>query len=386
MNYTKILYLLHFIWSFGKNLVFKILPSYFASVASASQIGMIYSVSSAAKFFSIPAGWFADKIGKARALFLVFLILPPIAVLFTISDSVFFFTLMFFVIALLGNFYIPSIVSIITTFNEKNTESLFKLESVWQLGAVFGPIIGGLLTLRCGIETAFYVWAGLGVIGLILSSFLLRKEKLVNREVKKPNLKQLLSQLKDKKGDFLVFLMTGGFLIGLFETMIGLSLPLYATKLGFNIFQVGIIIGGASLLSALGLFLLGKKMESIKSSYSLILAISLIGASVLIIIFVQNMIGIILLLGAFIIGRAGGVNIARSFISKNLSENIRATGMAISDNVRHIGKFAGPLIAGLLIDLIDIRASFIFVFVMATLGVISLIIYQKRQPNSLQNQ
>ena len=211
----------------------------------------------------------------------------------------------------------------------------------------------------------------------------MRKEKLIEKKTENPSLKQLLSQLGNKKFDFLVFLTTGGFLTGLFEGMIGLSLPLYLSKLGFNISEVGIIIGLASLLSILGLLFLGKKPEDVKKDYALIFTTFLIGFSVFAIIFIQSMVGIILLIAVFTIGRAGGLNIARSFISENLSKNIRATGMAIVGNTQHIGRIAGPFFAGLLIDFVNIKVSFIFIFIVAAFGIISLIIHQRKQRSPL---
>ncbi len=64
MNPKNIPLLLQAIWSTGFNLVTRILPSYFATVASAFQIGLIYSLYALAKFLSIPCGWVSDKIGK----------------------------------------------------------------------------------------------------------------------------------------------------------------------------------------------------------------------------------------------------------------------------------------------------------------------------------
>ena len=384
MKYIKqIPYLLQFLWSAGFNLVSKILPSYFATVASASQISVIYSIYASSKFLAMPCGWISDKMGKIKTLFLAFFILPLATISFTFSKSIFFFALMFFVIGTLGNFYYSSINALITIFFKRKTESLFKLKSMYQLGATFGPIVGGFLTLRYGIETAFYTWTGLGILGLILSSFLLKKENITKQKIKKPSLKQLFSQLGAKKVDFIIFLIVGCFLTGLFESMIVLSIPLYASKIGFDISKIGIIIGIASLVSVFGLFFLGKKLEIMKKNYSLIITTILIGISIAFMIFTHNIIAIIFLLGVFTIGRAGGLNIARSFISENLDENIRATGMSISDTVQSIAKIIGPITAGLLIDFINIEASFIFISIVATIGIILLITYEKNTLHKL---
>jgi MFS family permease len=376
MNIKIIPLLLQVVWSTGFNLVSRILPSFFVTVASATQISLIYSIYAGTKFLAIPCGWVSDKIGKVKTLFLVFLALPLLVISFTISKSVFFFALMFFLIGILGNFYYSSINAVITIFfNRKKTESLFKLESMYQLGATLGPIMGGFLTLRYGIDKAFYTWAGLSVLGLILSTFLFKKEPPETKKTEKPSLKQLFSQLGEKKFDFIILLIVGSFLTGLFESMVTLALPLYTTKIGFDISKVGLIIGLGSLLSIFGLLFLGRKLEKIKKDYSLIFTTFLIGVSTFILIFVHHLLGIILLLGIFTMGRAGGLNITRSFISENLGENIRATGMSISDTVQYIARFVGPPLAGILIDKINIQASFISISAIAALGIILLIFY-----------
>ena len=366
------------IWSTGFNLVSRILPSFFATVASATQISLIYSIYAIAHLLAIPCGWVSDKIGKVKTLFLVFLILPFLTISFLVSKSVFFFALMFFLVGILGNFYYSSINAVITIFfNRKKTEYLFKLESMYQLGAVLGPIIGGFLTLRYGIDKAFYTWAGLSVLGLILSSFLFKKEPPETKKIEKPSLKQLFSQLGEKKFDFIIFLIAGSFLTGLFESMLTLSLPLYITKIGFDISKVGLILGIGSLFSIFGLLFLGRKLEEVNKTYSLLLTTFLAGISCFVLIFVHSLIGIILLLGIFTIGRAGGLNITRFFVSENLGENIRATGMSVSDTTQYIARVVGPLFAGILIDKINIQTSFISISAIAALGIILLIFYNR---------
>jgi len=136
--YKNIPYILQGIWSAGFNIVSRIFPSFFANVASASQISVIYAFYASAKFFAMPCGWISDSLGKGKTLFLIFFTLPIIAFLFTVSDSILFFTFMFFCIGMLGNFYFSSINSIVTMLHEKKTKALFKLESFYQLGAFIG--------------------------------------------------------------------------------------------------------------------------------------------------------------------------------------------------------------------------------------------------------
>jgi len=372
--YKEIPYLLQFFWSTGFNITSKVFPAFFAGVASASQISIIYSLYAGAKFLALPCGWVSDALGKGKTLFYVFFALPLVALLFTISDSIFFFALMYFVIGILSNFYYSSISSIVTILHKEKTKALFKLESFYQIGAFIGPIIGGMLVLRSGgMEMAFYVWAILGVIGLIFSYFLKNKNVVKVQDKKKPSVKKLFNDLGSKKWDFLFYLGVGGFLTGFFESVISLAVPLYLIAVNFDIATVGIIIGFGSIVSIVGLLGLGKVMDGMGHKKSLIITSLLIAISSIFFIYTKNIFVFILLMGLFTIGRAGGLNITKAFISTNVAEEIRATGMSISDTFQYVARVIGPLIAGLLIDFGSINAPFIMCFVLALIGMFVMI-------------
>ena len=92
--------------------------------------------------------------------------------------------------------------------------------------------------------------------------------------------------------------------------------------------------------------------------------------------FVSSLIGIMVLTGLIIMGRAGGLNITRAFISDHMSEELRATGMSISDFVQYTARIIGPMTAGLLIDLFAIQSVFITAFAMSLVGVGIMVVYK----------
>lgn len=372
--YKNIPYLLQGLWSAGFNIVSKVFPSVFASVASASQISIIYSLYASAKFLGIPCGYISDTLGKGKTLFYVFLILPIIALMFTVSDSIIFFALMYFVIGLLGNFYYSSINSIVTILYKEKTKSLFKLESFYQIGAFLGPIIGGALVFKNGgMKMAFYVWAILGIVGFILSYFLRNENIIQKKEENNPSFKKLLRELGSDKCNFLFYLIIGAFLTGFFESVISLAVPLYLTSINFNIANVGIVVGCGSLLSVIGLLGLGKTMDKMGHKNSLIVTSLFVAAASIFFIFTHNIILLIVLFGLFTIGRAGGLNITRAFVSTNVAEELRATGMSIGDTLQHLAKVIGPLIIGLLIDYNGAVFPFVVCFILALVATLAMI-------------
>lgn len=374
----NILYFLNLIWSTGFNLIFRILPSFFYSVASATQISAISSAYSSTRFFAVPCGLAADRIGKVKVLVYSFLAICFVASAFLLSNSIIFFSVMFFLVGIIANFYYSSINALVTIFfKKKKTESLFKLEVFYQIGSTIGPILGGILTAHLGLNFAIYTWVGLSLIGAILSSSFSKNHAAKPKEdAKKATLKDFLHQLKQRKFAFLVFFVTGSFLTGFFQAIINLAMPLYGSGIGFDIARVGEIIGIGSFLSVFGLFFLGKKLEKIDKSSAMILMMSLILFSTIGTILTHNLIFLGVFLGIFTTGRAGGLNIARAFLSENLEENIRATGMSLNDTFYYIAMTVGPIFAGILIDKINIETPFIFISAMAFLGMILLTAYK----------
>lgn len=376
--YKNIPYFLQGLWSTGFNIVTRVFPSFFAGIASASQISIIYSLYASAKFLVMPCGWISDVLGKGRTIFYVFLVLPIVALMFTISDSILFFTLMYFIVGVLSNFYYSSIGSIVTILHEEKTKALFRLESLYQLGAFIGPIIGGFLAFKNGgMQMAFYAWAILGFIGFIFSYFLKKEDAVKKQDEKRPNFRKLLDELGNNKWNFLFYLTIGAFLTGFFESVLVLSVPLYLTSINFDIATVGIIIGFGSIVSVIGLLGLGKIMDRMGHKNSLIITSLFIVIASIFFILNKNIILLIVLFGLFTVGRAGGLNITKAFISTNVAEELRATGMSISDTFQYLARVIGPLVAGLLIDFNGVLAPFIMCFILASIGTLIMIFKDK---------
>jgi len=113
-------------------------------------------------------------------------------------------------------------------------------------------------------------------------------------------------------------------------------------------------------------------MDGLGHKKSLMITMALAGTASLFFIFTQNIYLLIILLGIFTIGRSGGINVTRAFISTNIAEEIRATGMSINDTFQYLARVIGPLIAGLLIDFTHIFSPFIMCFILALIAIVLL--------------
>lgn len=369
----SVLYFIQLIYSTGFNLLYRILPSYLSTyVASAFQIGFVHTAYSVTRLLNVPCGMLSDKMGKRRTLFFTFFFLPFIALAFTVSRSLWHFTSMFILIGLLANFYYSSLNALVTIFFKRKVESLFRLEAMYQLGFVIGPIVGGFLTLQYGIEAAFYTWALLGVGGLVLSSLIFKEKELATAKKK---YRGLWAGLKVHKLAFLVFLIAGGIFTGFLDSVRDLGIPLYGTSLGMSIYEVGLLFGISSIVSFVGFFLLGKKLEKVKREPSLIITLLLMTVPFFLFALFQDILSLAVLAGVFTLGRAGGLNIARAFVSDNISVGARASGIALIDTMYYVGRVTGPLYAGALIDLVSIPFLFFTGGVIPLAGVALVAVY-----------
>jgi MFS family permease len=371
----KLLYFLRFIWATGFASVYRVLPSYLASSFSALQISTIYSAYALPKLFNIPCGYASDRIGKRRTIFLVFLFLLLVTLSFSASGSILFYAVMFFFVGTLGNFFHPSIVALSSMMSERKTAALFRLESAYQLGVVIGPVIGGFMMFSYGLSAAFLTWAGLSVIGLVSSSYLMGYRKYsTKREMGSRS--GFWRQLREQKSGFIVYLFSGSFVTGFFESVIAITLPIYAISIGMSILDVGLIIGIGATISIVLLNVVGLKMHAIRKEYSLSLMLLAAGIAAGSMFLFPGMLTLAVLMGIFITGRAGGLNVARSFFSDHINEAYKSTGMSISDMVQYSARIVGPIAAGLLIDFSGAGTAFASIFVFSVLGAALLMAYR----------
>jgi len=373
----KLLYFLRAIWATGFASVYRVLPSYLASTFSATQISTIYSAYALPKLFNIPCGYASDRIGKRRTIFLVFLFLLLVTLSFTAMTSILFYAVMFFMVGVLGNFFHPSIVSIATIISERKTETLFRLESAYQIGVVIGPIIGGFLMFNYGLTASFLVWAGLSIIGLVSSSYLLGYKKYSTTS-KRPIYSGFWKQLRDQKSGFITYMFSGSFVTGYFESVVAVALPIYMIVVGLSVVDVGLVIGTGAAISIVLLNVIGPRLHKTSTELSLVMMLLLGGISVVLMGVFTDTIALAILMGIFITGRAGGLNVARKFYSDNINEHLRSTGMSISDMVQYSARIVGPITAGILIDVFSPAAAFATIFVFSIIGIGVLLVYRAK--------
>ncbi len=336
-----------------------------AAFFGAFEIALIFAAYSAIRIFIIPLGMASDKLGTVKIIRLSFVVM-----ILTVSGFLLFFGveslpgwIIFALIVGISSNLIGIAVNTLAASVERKTTALFSLESMYQIGVVIGPIIGGFLTLHYGIETALLTWAVLSTVGIFITpriSVPFRQKKIV---------KGLFSAIKERRFAFIMILVFGSFFVGLIQSMQEIVLPLFATTIGFDVAQVGLILGIGSVITIAALLFLGKRIER-KSHFTMLFAFFILMLIFPLLLPMFNDFFSLIILGAvFLIGRTANLNITRSFFSE-FSDKFKATAIAIGETVYFLSRAIGSTTAGISIESLGYSGTF---NTMAVLTIIALI-------------
>jgi len=258
---------------------------------------------------------------------------------------------------------------------KKKTKALFGLESMYQIGVVIGPIIGGLLTLHFGMETALFTWAALNIVGILVTP-----RVAVSTEKRKRLAGGLISAIKERKFAFLMMLAFGLFFVGFLQAMQEIILPLFATDVGFDVAQVGVIIGFASVITIALLLNLRKRIDEKSRFIMLFIFYILMLTFPLLTPVFNDFVSLIILGGVFLTGRTASLNISRSFFSE-FSDKYKATAIGIGETVYYLSRSVGSAFTGLLVESLGYNVTFnamIIFTIIAMIGILVLVIHSKR--------
>lgn len=357
------IYLTVFINIIGFGMVFPLLP-FFAETLHASplQIGLIAATFSIGQFLASPFfGRLSDRFGrKPVIMFSLVTSIISFVMLAEINSLIFVFLARFLNgISSAANFPVAqSYIADITT-KEERTKYMGRISGTFSLGFVFGPVFGGVLG-SYGFSTAFWSAAVLTVVNLIMVFFFLpesikqKSEKLILRE----GFLNLRAIYKGVRGNLkiLFFLLSSwAFYISSFQV----ALPLFTQgKFNFGVLQNGMFLSSTAIVAALTqwilLPLIVKKIGEIKTIFIGILLMSL-GQMVAPLSF-----NALLFYFLFIISVMGS-GFMRPAINAMLSKSTKegqGTTMGLAFSFESIGRFIGPLSAGLVIGSLGISAPF----------------------------
>jgi MFS family permease len=243
-----------FIWGLGEGLFIFFLPLTLQRWnTDAVQIGAVLSMIGATMaVVQVPAGYLSDRFGTRPLIFASLLLGIVSAIVMAAARS-----LPFFIGGLLAygctSFISAPMNSYVTSLRGSWTvqRAVTFRAGAFQVGAIFGPVLGGWIANTAGLSTVFWYSAGLFMASTLVMSLARRPVMLEQPEASI----HLVSPIANPR-----FL---GFLAVVFFTIIAISVPQQLTSLylqnvhHISIQQIGIMGTIASIGTAIIMFSLG---------------------------------------------------------------------------------------------------------------------------------
>jgi MFS family permease len=373
----------------GVGIVVPLLPVYARNLgASGLYIGMIFGAFSLSRTILLPYfGRLSDKRGRKSFIVQGMFAYTIISIAFLFSHNVNSIIVLRFVQGAASAMLLPVIQAYVGDITpggrEGFTMGLFNMSLF--LGLSLGPVLGGIIRDRFDLSAAFISMGCLSFIGFLLSFLLLpptRDEKVVRRGRPPAEWKRLV-QDRDIAGLFFFRLA--------YTACIGIVwgfLPVLAdTELSLSSSLIGILVMLAIFVSGIIHVPMGYLADRINKKLLVVVGGLIVSYAMLSFRWADDFWEMVW--ASLFFGIGGGVSIpALTAISVIIGDKTDAMGsvMALITVAHSLGMLVGAMLAGVMMDLFQLRQIFPLGMVMMGLGVGAFIIctkHSKGQNNSV---
>ena len=381
------LYLLYssiFLVFLGISLVIPVMPSIMNEL-NISGAGLGYLTAAFAftqLIFSPFTGRAADKFGRKIIIVIGLFIFGFSELLFGFGKTIEVLFISRMLGGLAGAFIMPAVTAFIVdlTTDKNRARSLGYMTAAINFGFIIGPGIGGVLA-EISTRLPFFVAAALGLIGGILSIFMLTEPKKVTEvaadktEVTTSNFKRLFTPIF-----FIAFLVIfiASFGLASFESFFSLY---FDRKLGFTPSDIAIAITGGAMIGAFAQIVLFEPLTRRIGELNIIrAAIIYTAVLVFVITFLDSYWSVMAV--AFIIFI--GFDLVRPAVTTFLSHiagNNQGFAGGMNSFFTSLANVIGPVLAGILFD-INMDFPYYFSVVILLIGFIITVFFW-RDPRKL---
>lgn len=386
------LYLSVFVAVLGFSLVAPIFPLYAIGLgASYTLLGSIISVYGAVQLITqIPIGRLSDRRGRKPLIILgllAFTFLPPLYIYATNAY-------LLIPIRILGGIGASAVwplamaMIIDKVSSESRGAAMGRYNAAFYSAVAVGPLIGGFLYDRYGLNAPFYFWAVLGLVSMIIVAI----------RVTEPSRHEVLSIAPSGRpmedlilpGYYWTFLACCGVvmwtgIVGGFNLTL---LPSYASRLGISTTEIGLLYLDYAGLTALSNIYFGRAADRGRRKV-LVFAGCLAGLISFLLLPWANSFSQVLMLMALIgLGMGVGNPAAAALIADTTCIARRGESFGIFNTARMSGVVVGPLIAGLTADLYGVNGSLLaFAGISALITMGTLVVREPRAwPTCVEQQ
>jgi MFS family permease len=357
----------------GVGIVVPLLPVYAHDLgASGLYIGMIFGAFSLSRTFFLPYfGRLSDKKGRRPFIVIGLFGYALISLLFTISSNVESLIAIRFFQGIASAMIMPVVQAYIGEITPKGREGyvmgVFNMSMF--IGLSLGPLMGGVIKDRYGLQLAFACMGALAVIGFLLSFLFLpptAQERVVTKAQKPITWRNILGDRQ------IAGLFSFRFAYTACIGIIWGFLPVYAdTKFALTSSAIGLLV-------MLGIFISGLihvPMGYVADRINRTLLVGCGGSVVSLTLFSYALSGDFhgLIISSVIFGLGGGIcmpALMAKAVNKGSDTGSMGTVMAILTMAHSMGMLTGSVLAGMMMDLFQLHYAFLLGAILMGLGTI----------------
>ncbi|MBS3132966.1 MFS transporter [Candidatus Woesearchaeota archaeon] len=347
--------------------------------ASGLYIGLIFAAFTISRGLFTPiAGKLSDHHGRKRFIVAGLAAYSIASFLYIMAADVHLLILVRLLQGLSTAFVAPLAMAYIGDISPKNQEGRYLGTFVMSmfLGMGLGPVVGGTLNHFFHMNAAFIAMGALGIASLALVTLML--PELGMHKEKKPT--AFLQIIRDKAIQEILLIR--------FATSFGVAgfmvfLPLYATSIGLNTAQIGVIATLNLSVTALLQRHFGKLADKHNKIMMIIVGNIILGATIMAIPFMRNFTALLAL--NLVMGLSGALSIPANTALAAKFGKLHGMGsvMGLLNASFAGGMTAGPLIAGLILDMAGLTMVFVYTSIVVLGGVAVFYLFTRQNNKKL---
>ena len=370
-------YILVFLRGFSLSLTINgpVMPLYVRSLGVSVSQWSFLATSIAVGFISFEAIWgsISDRVNRIRILVLSMLLMSCILPLYTIPSLLPYFFIFQF---LIGSFFVmvgPTSRALIADLSP--ADQLGFAMSLWStcgaVGGILGPVLGGWITKNYGYPTAFYTSTIILLFAAVLT-FTTGKDR-PKEDAQNGGLNDLIISFREIIADQrirITFLMAVSIYVGV--SAIRSFLPIYASELfGMDEVSIGLMLTLGTALQLLGTPLVGRLSDriSVKKMLSILLGTSCL--LLLTYLYASTPLHLTIIT-VLVIFSFSSQSVSLIMLSKLADREKLGMTMGLYGSFEDLGLIVGPLLFGVVWDVLGPKSLFPVSAVALLLAIISL--------------
>ena len=377
--YAFILGFVGFVTSFGAHVVAVNLPTYAKEVGvGLAFIGLLIAAYDFAEIIAKPIfGILGDRVGMKKTMLAGIALFTLASILYPFINPQLLIVVRFLQGVGAAALSAVSLALIGIYFKENRGKAYGIYNAIKGAGYVASPVIGGAIVVQSNFSGIFYATAGIGVVAFMISVFLPdpdTPEKFGHDDDDDFSLKKIFEVFRQR--DLLpwyLIIVANMFFVGI---LFGF-LPVYITTLNYTPFNRGLLISVVAVSYLLVQPLAGMFADKIDPKITIRVGLIFSALSIILVPFTQGISFVALSIVAGI--GVGTVWTNTDTLMSTLAKQGRlGETMGVAGSFKEFGDMVGPLLIGLLSQLLGLKAGFIICGVLGLLSV-GLIITNHKQ-------